>query len=587
MDHTTAHEYLTTFGYLDAKADVESTDAPGATIDSATSDPAFAESLIDFQRFFGLAATGELDDATVAAMETPRCGVGDHQSFLMAAGDAWPKRLLTFALENLTERIPRKVHVGNALQFAFEVWGAATGLRFEKVALDENPDIVIRFATGAHGDGSAFDGPRGTLAHAFFPPPNGGGTLAGDIHFDDDENWTVDVPLDQGEFDLVTLALHEAGHSLGLTHSSDPNDIMFPTVDRLQRTLGAGDVTRIAALYGSGSDGAGTPIGHGGPVYALHTGDDQVDLVTVGLTGGRRHRRRTAAGWGEWVELGGEYDPYCTVNPWAVQTADKGRVIMFARSFQKHVIAQVIDPGPGAILNLGGRRASSLFVAGLAGLPTVFLTANRMGIDDPLTGHQGPTGRFLLEQSYDGVTAGGWQLAFEGVGTLPAVATKPDGTAALVVSDTSGAVSVLEGSVGSWGDPDAAPSHAPLDPKNSFWPMAACWSDPDTLDIAIVTAERELLVTRRRGSSWSDWISFGSTWASSCQLASDGAGNVALAARRQFGPSVVMTNNGTGWEPVAGLPDDHLVVAASGQPGRLDFFAMRPRRRLVHHSQTW
>ena len=51
------------------------------------------------------------------------------------------------------------------------------------------PDFdLISFILGQHGDFRAFDGTGGTLAHTFL---SGTSRYTGDIHFDDDETWSV------------------------------------------------------------------------------------------------------------------------------------------------------------------------------------------------------------------------------------------------------------------------------------------------------------------------------------------------------------------------------------------------------------
>jgi hypothetical protein len=67
---------------------------------------------------------------------------------------------------------------------AFQVWGDQTDLVFKRKTKGQ-VHIEIRFEKGEHGDGDPFDGPGGTLAHAYFP------VYGGDAHFDDAENWSI------------------------------------------------------------------------------------------------------------------------------------------------------------------------------------------------------------------------------------------------------------------------------------------------------------------------------------------------------------------------------------------------------------
>ena len=85
----------------------------------------------------------------------------------------------------------------------------------------------------------------GTLAHAFFP------VYGGDVHFDDDEDWTVDTARGTS---LLMTASHELGHSLGLSHSDVRSALMAPFYRGYEEniSLDPDDIAGIQALYGDG-----------------------------------------------------------------------------------------------------------------------------------------------------------------------------------------------------------------------------------------------------------------------------------------------------------------------------------------------
>ncbi|PSS35189.1 Metalloendoproteinase [Actinidia chinensis var. chinensis] len=128
---------------------------------------------------------------------------------------------LRFALTHLTyeflpDTTPQAI---SAVTRAFNQWASAMHFTFSQVQVYANANMKISFHRRDHGDGHPFEGPGGTLAHAWAPRD-------GRFHYDSEESWSVGAV--RGSYDLETVALHEIGHLLGLDHSSVQNAINLP-----------------------------------------------------------------------------------------------------------------------------------------------------------------------------------------------------------------------------------------------------------------------------------------------------------------------------------------------------------------------
>ena len=119
----------------------------------------------------------------------------------------------------------------------------AVGPSLKKVSFILIKFSYCRFFTRHHSPCAyRFDGENGVLAHAFFPE-------TGDVHFDDDENFTDGVSTGKN---LFSVALHEIGHLLGLKHSVRSDAIMHGTYKPYNQNMTLTDDERLGidVIYG-------------------------------------------------------------------------------------------------------------------------------------------------------------------------------------------------------------------------------------------------------------------------------------------------------------------------------------------------
>ncbi|XP_014821255.1 PREDICTED: LOW QUALITY PROTEIN: stromelysin-1-like [Calidris pugnax] len=202
----------------------------------------------EMQEFFGLEVTGKLDSGTMDLAQKRCWGFPDVAGFSTFAGEPkWAKQVLTYRILNYTPDL-HPADDNAVIKKGLSVWSSVTQLKFIKKDRGD-ADIMISFATRGHNAFIPFDGPGGSVAHAYAS----GKDFGGDAHFEEIETWTKST---EG-MNLFYVAAHEFGHSLGLFHSKGPNALMNPVYWKFDPSvfpLNQDNINGIQYLYGQSSN---------------------------------------------------------------------------------------------------------------------------------------------------------------------------------------------------------------------------------------------------------------------------------------------------------------------------------------------
>ncbi len=195
-------------------------------------------------------------------------GLEDRLLLYTATGGAWPHPvLITYSF------VPDGTNVANYPSNLFQAfnakWSTATweGVFAEAAAIWEQVANInlVQVSDNGTPDGGGPDEQgdpgfgdiriaglpssvlgTGTLGYTLLPPPINGSSAAGDIIMNTSQPWQIN-----SNYDLLTVAIHEFGHALGLGESQVQAAVMYGTYTTIKQSLAADDIAGIDSIYGT------------------------------------------------------------------------------------------------------------------------------------------------------------------------------------------------------------------------------------------------------------------------------------------------------------------------------------------------